>query len=209
MRLHSGYFSLIFVSALMLAQSNSVSFTNQPGAPPVIAPSLRDSTFGQRGTRASKAAARQHATSQMSGLSFANAVVYGSGDDDANSVAVADLNGDGKADIVVANCGSGNTCSTSPGSVGVLLGNGDGIFRTAVLYSTGGYGAASVAIADVNGDGKPDAVVPQCYGPTFGCITTGQLGVLLGNGDGTLQAAVTYSLGGNSYIMAAGPTRLR
>ena len=201
MRLPSGYFSLIFVSALMLAQSNPVSFTNQLGAPSVTAQSLRDSTSGQRGTRASKAGARQHATSQTSGLSFATAVVYGSGGDDANSVAVADLNGDGKADIVVANCGSGILCGASPGSVGVLLGNGDGTFQTAVFYSSGGYGAASVAIADVNGDGKPDLLVANnCSDAT---CATGSVSVLLGNGDGTFNTAVAYNSGGYLAVSVA------
>ncbi len=45
------------------------------------------------------------------------------------------------------------------GTVGVLLGNGDGTFQTAVTYDSGGYEAISVAVADVNGDGKPDLVV--------------------------------------------------
>jgi len=53
---------------------------------------------------------------------------YGSGQD-AESVAVADLNGDGKLDLVVAN-GNGN--------VGVLLGNGDGTFKAAMNYNSGG-----------------------------------------------------------------------
>ena len=49
----------------------------------------------------------------------------------ADSVAVGDLNGDGKADLAVANSSTGN--------VSVLLGNGDGTFRTAVNYATGSY----------------------------------------------------------------------
>ena len=56
-------------------------------------------------------------------------------------VAVADVNGDGKPDIVVANwCGNNTTCNTGPGaehgSVGVLLGNGDGTFRPGSETST-------------------------------------------------------------------------
>ena len=73
----------------------------------------------------------------------------------AFSVAVADVNGDGKPDLVVAN----RNTMAAVGSVGVLLGNGDGTFQAAVTYGSGGYQANSVAVADVNGDGKPDLLV--------------------------------------------------
>jgi hypothetical protein len=78
-------------------------------------------------------------------------VNYASGGFAPQSVAVADLNGDGKPDVLVSNSSSNN--------VGVLLGKGDGTFRAPLIYSTGGNTPLSVAIADVNGDGKPDLVV--------------------------------------------------
>ena len=53
-----------------------------------------------------------------------------------------------------SNCGTARTAC-----VGVLLGNGDGTFQTAVTYGSGGIEAFSVAVADVNGDGKPDLLV--------------------------------------------------
>lgn len=126
---------------------------------------------------------------------FQGMVTYGSGSYEATSVAVADVNGDGNLDIVVANkCGDAN-CSTN-GNVGVLLGNSDGTFQTAVTYGSGAYGAASVAIADVNGDGKPDILVAnECDGYS-NCNTSGLVGVLLGKGDGTFQAVKTHSSGG-------------
>lgn len=127
----------------------------------------------------------------MSGSLFANAVAYGSGSDYAFSVAVGDVNGDGKPDLVVANAG----CDSCSGAVGVLLGNGDGTFKTAATYSSGGNYAFSVAIADLNGDGKPDLLVANLMGNT--------VGVLLNNGDGTFRAAVTYSSGGNNPISLA------
>ena len=69
-------------------------------------------------------------------------------------MAVADVNGDGKPDIVVANGAA--VVANGTEVVSVLLGNGDGTFQTAVPYSSGAYGGAvSVAVADVNGDGKP------------------------------------------------------
>jgi len=45
----------------------------------------------------------------------------------------------------------------------------------------------------VNGDGKPDLVVANCGGSSDGCNdgNNAAVGVLLGNGDGTFQAAMT------------------
>ena len=123
---------------------------------------------------------------------FLEAPAYGSGGLDAFSVAVADVNGDGKPDLVVANqCTSSSNCN---GTVGVLLGNGDGTFQTPVSYSSGGYEADSVVVEDVNGDGKPDLVVANQCTSSSNC--NGTVGVLLGNGDGTFQSPVSYSTGG-------------
>ena len=106
-----------------------------------------------------------------------------------SSLAVADLNGDGKPDIVVA--GGANLV----GAVSVLLGNGDGTFQAAVNYSTDGVWTQSVAVADVNGDDKPDLVAAICS-PAYGCEYSA-VAVFLGNGDGTFQPAVTYNSGGS------------
>jgi hypothetical protein len=127
---------------------------------------------------------------------FQPAMTYGSGGDEPLSVAVADVNGDHKQDLVVANQCTSLGCSPDPrGLVGILLGNGDGTFQPAVIYASGGDGAASIAVADVNGDGKPDLLVANT------CVdcqndSTGVVGVLLGNGNGTFQQAVTYKSGG-------------
>jgi len=123
---------------------------------------------------------------------FQPVVICDSGETDPWSVAVADVNGDGKPDILVANTCSDPDCD---GTVGVLLGNGNGTFQATVIYSSGGRGAVSVAVADVNHDGKPDLLVAnECGG---NCSQTeGAVAVLLGNGNGTFQTALSYDSGG-------------
>ena len=122
---------------------------------------------------------------------FQPAVAYDSGGTTVSSVAVADVNGDGRPDLVVVDqCGGGNCAN--PGTINVLLGNGDGTFQRPVPYGSGGQVPRSVAVADVNGDGKPDLVITN----------PGTVGVLIGNGDGTFKPAVTYDSGGGPVSIA-------
>ena len=67
------------------------------------------------------------------------------------AITIADLNGDGNADIVTANADS-NTVS-------VLLGNGTGAFGPASVYGVGASSPNDVAVVDVNGDGYDDIIV--------------------------------------------------
>jgi hypothetical protein len=104
---------------------------------------------------------------------FPKAVRYAAGHG-PNFVAVADANGDGRQDVVVT---VSYTASHGNGSVAVLLGNGDGTFQTPTYYGTGLL-PRSVAIADFNGDGAPDAAV--------GNYTSNNVTVLL-NRDGAAR----------------------
>jgi len=126
---------------------------------------------------------------------FRTAVTYDPGGILSTSIAVGDVNGDNKPDLLVAN-GCGNSDCNS-GTITVLLGNGDGTFQPTTAYGSGGYGPVSVAVADVNGDGKPDLMlVNECNGTQSGCPGS-EVGLLLGNGDGTFQPVVNYSSGGS------------
>jgi VCBS repeat protein/Big-like domain-containing protein/FG-GAP repeat protein len=100
------------------------------------------------------------------------------------SVTVGDFNGDGKADVALANYQGNN--------VSVLLGNGDGTFQEAPSYAAG-ICPASVTMGDFNGDGKLDIAVANGGNPFAGVV--GSVSVLLGNGDGTFQPALNYEAG--------------
>ncbi len=109
------------------------------------------------------------------------------------SVALADVNGDGLPDVIVANecqfvqAGSGKGRCNSIGQVTVLTnkgGVGPGFtgLNAARTFATTGYEASSVAVSDVNADGRPDLVVSNvCTTPNINtpCSTDGWVEVLL------------------------------
>ena len=127
----------------------------------------------------------------LAGTKFAPPVTYTTGDLAPNGVAVGDLNGDGHLDVVVSN-------TDNPGTIAVLLGNGDGTLQAPVTYAAGSW-PQFLLIADFNKDGHPDvAVVNRAIG------TPGQVLIFLGNGDGTFKAPVAYGPFTDAFSLAVG-----
>jgi hypothetical protein len=103
----------------------------------------------------------------------------------ANEMQVGDFNGDGKLDLIFLEINSGGM------TLWFVQGNGDGTFkrpqRIAFFSGANGCGlgvdGGGVQLSDFNGDGKLD--VAFC--------TKSEIGVMLGNGDGTFQPPVFYT----------------
>jgi len=104
---------------------------------------------------------------------------------DPESVAIGDLNGDGKPDLAIANSYlDADEEEGELGTVSVRLNRGDGTFKPRRDYSTGG-GPHSVAIGDLNGDGKPDLAAAN--------FDAGSVSVLLNGGDGSFRVSHDYA----------------
>ena len=101
-----------------------------------------------------------------------------------SQVVMADVNNDGKPDLVVSDA--------LDNTVSVLLGNGDGTFQSPRQFQVGallpegtvtlpevGTFRRGLAVADLNGDHNLDLVVTN--------PSSGDVSVLLGRGDGTFQ----------------------
>ncbi|HUI41778.1 MAG TPA: choice-of-anchor D domain-containing protein, partial [Terriglobia bacterium] len=106
-------------------------------------------------------------------------------------MAIGDFNGDGYEDLAVANY----TDST----LTILLNNGDGTFTSRPPTPLpAGSQPVFVATGDFNQDGTLDLAV-ACHSPSADAIA-----ILLGNGDGTFQSAVTYGFAIQANGLALG-----
>lgn len=105
----------------------------------------------------------------------------------ATSVATADLNGDGRPDLVVAN--------PETSKVSIFFNQGNGIFGEAVGYPAGPYSGA-VEIGDFNGDGKLDLITADVGGDS--------VSVLLGDGHGVFESPISSPAGSYPSALATG-----
>ncbi|HYX27944.1 MAG TPA: FG-GAP-like repeat-containing protein [Pyrinomonadaceae bacterium] len=108
-------------------------------------------------------------------------------------VATADLNNDGKADLIITDF--------SRQQVWTEMGDGTGSFSNPRSFTVGGTPAA-VALGDFNNDGKMDVSVANQPAPTQGGQSS--ISVLLGDGAGSLGAAVNYPAGNMPSAISVG-----
>jgi hypothetical protein len=114
----------------------------------------------------------------LNNLTFNNLNLTGAG-----QLAVADLNGDGKDDLVLP------ADSVRSGGVEVLLGNGNGSFHDVGFTPTTVGGASAVTVGDF-GNGFADLAVTN--------FLSNNVSVFLGNGSGLfLQPPINYTVGNN------------
>ena len=120
----------------------------------------------------------------------------------ASAITVGDFNGDGKPDLAGITVPSASSSSTT---VSVLLGSGDGSFRPAPDSPMSVAGAfRSIAVADFNGDGKPDLAIVGNDNQTS--TAQGVAEVLLNNGAGSFTPAPGSPITVPDWVYGGGGT---
>ena len=113
------------------------------------------------------------------------------------AVVTADFDGDGRLDLAIDQ----NEDSTP--SVAILRGDGKGSFQTIATYPTpGSLLIGSLAVADLNRDGKPDLIVAAGTVSEDGISESTVLTVFIGNGDCTFKAGFSANENGSTAEMA-------
>ena len=110
----------------------------------------------------------------------------------ADGLAAGDFNADGLPDLVFS-----AASDVAPAQLGVIFGSANGTLQSPRSYVVG-PSPGQPLLADLNGDGVLDLVEPAAYG------TSGNLSVLLGNGDGSFQPAVSYPAAAGAHFVAVG-----
>jgi uncharacterized protein (TIGR03437 family) len=109
------------------------------------------------------------------------------------ALAVLDVNGDGKPDLIVA-----TGIPAKNYQISVLLGNGDGTFQAPLnVPLPPGETPNALAVVDLDGDGNPDIVVSDC-------CSDSSTSYLRGNGDGTFQPPIAFYAGNSPRSIAVG-----
>ena len=146
------------------------------------------------------AAAADATATRCSKLGFPSIPLATTGRDPSTMVA-ADVDGDGKQDLVVLLRSSLSGGRIVAAKLSVLLANGDGTFQPSRESSTdANVNGGALAVADVNGDGTLDAVVTSEFSSTSG-FSSG-VRILLGRGDGTFQTGVGFTTSASPVALA-------